>query len=64
MLTIDHDKCIRCGMCVRICHEGCMALDEGRLAIDHALCSTCTQCIAICPQQALSWDHAAPIAYD
>ena len=64
MVTIDHDKCIRCEMCARICHEGCMALDEDGLVIDHELCSTCTQCIAVCPAQALSWDGVPSLRYD
>jgi nitroreductase/NAD-dependent dihydropyrimidine dehydrogenase PreA subunit len=64
MVIVDHDKCIRCGTCTRICHEGCMSLDEGRLAIEHELCSTCTQCIAVCPAQALSWDGVPSVRYD
>jgi len=41
-----------------------MTLIDGKVSINHDLCSTCTQCIAICPQQALSWDQAAPTAFD
>jgi NAD-dependent dihydropyrimidine dehydrogenase PreA subunit/nitroreductase len=68
MIVVDKEKCIRCGSCVEICHEHCMALVDGDgdigVRIDYELCSTCTQCIAICPEQALSWDHVAPVAYE
>jgi NAD-dependent dihydropyrimidine dehydrogenase PreA subunit/nitroreductase len=64
LVTIDEARCIGCGTCVEICHEGCMTLDDGLVTIDHALCSTCTQCIAVCPQQALSWDGVMPAPYD
>ena len=63
MVIVD-DRCTACGQCVRICHEDCISLLNGRVQIDYELCSTCTQCIAACPQQALSWDHVAPVAYD
>jgi nitroreductase/NAD-dependent dihydropyrimidine dehydrogenase PreA subunit len=64
MITLDKDKCTQCGLCVKICHESCMALVDHSVTIDYELCSTCTQCIAVCPQQALSWDGASPDAYD
>jgi ferredoxin len=64
MIVVDGTECERCGQCVKICHEACMALGDDGVRIDYDLCSTCTQCIAICPQQALSWDSVAPVAYD
>lgn len=65
MVIIDEDKCIGCRLCVEICHEGCITVnDNTKVDIDYGLCSTCTQCIASCPQQALCWDHVLPVAYD
>jgi NAD-dependent dihydropyrimidine dehydrogenase PreA subunit/nitroreductase len=64
VVIVDADRCIGCGSCVEICHEGCMRLDNGMVVIDHALCSTCTQCIAVCPQGALSWDSVPPVPYE
>lgn len=64
MIVVDKDECTGCGLCVKICHEHCMALVDDTVRINYELCSTCTQCIAICPEQALSWDHLPPVACD
>jgi NAD-dependent dihydropyrimidine dehydrogenase PreA subunit/nitroreductase len=64
MIVIDKEKCTQCGLCVKICHQRCMALTDSTVTINHELCSTCTQCVAVCPQQAVSWDGVGPVAYD
>jgi uncharacterized Fe-S center protein len=64
MIAIDSERCNACGSCVRICHEHCMELADGRLRIDRSICSTCTQCIAVCPQAALSWNGVPPSAFE
>lgn len=64
MIIIDKYKCNGCGLCVRICHEHCIALSDKLPKINYEVCSTCTQCIAICPQKALTWDNRIPIIYD
>jgi len=64
MIAIDKHSCIGCGMCVKVCHNRCVALIDDVASIDDALCDRCTQCVAICPQQALSWDRVPPVGYD
>lgn len=64
MIEIDSNKCNICGLCVKICHESCLRVDNGFLKIDYKFCSTCTQCIAICPQQAITWDNFKPESFD
>jgi nitroreductase/NAD-dependent dihydropyrimidine dehydrogenase PreA subunit len=64
MILVNKDKCTGCGLCVKICHEHCMALSDDTISINYELCSTCTQCIAVCPQQAVSWDGVPPVAYN
>jgi NAD-dependent dihydropyrimidine dehydrogenase PreA subunit/nitroreductase len=60
MVRIDEAKCTGCGSCVKICHQHCLELVDGRLRLQPAFCSTCAQCIAACPERALSWDGQAP----
>ncbi len=60
MITLDPEKCNGCGLCVDICHEHCMVLENKKVHIDYQFCSTCTQCIAICPQMALRWEDVRP----
>ncbi len=64
MIFVDKDKCTQCGLCVKTCHQDCMALVDSTVEIDYEVCSTCTQCIAVCPQQAVSWEHVDPVVYD
>lgn len=64
MITINHEKCVKCSQCESICHTGSISLKENKIMIDYSLCSTCTQCIAICPAKALSWDNTEPQSID
>lgn len=64
MITINQDKCNACGLCVKVCHEYCMSIENSLLTIDSKYCSTCTQCIAVCPEQALSWYNHKPELFD
>jgi nitroreductase/NAD-dependent dihydropyrimidine dehydrogenase PreA subunit len=64
MIVADKDQCTGCGLCVKICHEHCIALVDDAASINYELCSTCAQCIAVCPQQAISWNGVGPVAYD
>lgn len=66
-IEYDSNKCIRCGRCVRICHEvqGVSALTfKGRssnvevstafdIPLNESVCELCGQCISTCPTGAL-----------
>ena len=60
LLKIDHDLCIKCGLCVEICPNGVIGMStEGPQTISQA-CIVCGHCMAICPTAAL--DHVkAPL---
>ncbi len=64
MVIIDNEKCTGCKICMNICHEHCMDIENNLITIRYNDCSNCSQCIAICPQQALSWDNIQPIAFN
>ncbi|MDA3953283.1 MAG: formate dehydrogenase subunit alpha [Bacteroidales bacterium] len=67
--TLDHDKCIMCGICVRTCDEvqGVNALDYGYRGFDTIIstfgnrpikeseCESCGECVVRCPVGALSF---------
>lgn len=48
---IDHDKCIKCGMCTRNCKASCINHEEG--TVDHSRCVTCGNCITKCKKDAI-----------
>lgn len=64
MVTINQDRCNLCGICIKICHESCMKIENETITIDYRYCSTCCQCISVCPEQALLWDDKAPITFN
>lgn len=52
------DKCIGCGICVRICPEHAAAVSSGKASINSDICIGCGECMANCPQHAvdIDWD--------
>ncbi len=52
-LNSDPEKCTGCGLCVRDCTAGNIAVREGR-AVFADKCYGCGHCIAVCPNGAVS----------
>ncbi|MDR2488274.1 MAG: 4Fe-4S dicluster domain-containing protein [Desulfovibrio sp.] len=52
-LRLDGEKCLRCGMCERVCKAQCIDAEAGRL--DSGRCVSCFNCLAACRQNALAW---------
>jgi len=52
MLNIDSEKCNACGLCVKSCPFGAIAVDD-ELAQANELCTLCGACVNVCPQAAL-----------
>lgn len=50
---IDHEKCIGCGICVKLCPMQNIAL-ENKKAISHDQCTMCYRCFSHCPTKALT----------
>lgn len=48
---IDHDKCIKCGLCTRNCKASCINHEDG--TVDHSRCVTCGNCIDKCHKDAI-----------
>lgn len=56
-LVYDYDKCIGCGLCVKVCPASALELyaeKDGRKKVRHFVsrCTFCSQCNDICPVSA------------
>ena len=54
MVTINHQACKGCGLCVESCPTCALQLVDGIAQIDEDLCQGCEICIDVCPQGAIS----------
>jgi len=56
-ISVNHDKCIRCNLCVSHCPLGAMALIENMIQIDFQKCMACMRCVNYCPRNAFLIKH-------
>ena len=65
IIHIDHSKCNGCGACAAACHEGAIAMVEGkaRLMRDD-YCDGLGDCLPACPTGAISFVEREAAAYD
>ena len=57
MIQIDHQRCIRCGLCVKDCPALCFRLNDEGISLRHEEhCLHCGHCAAICPRGAIELD--------
>lgn len=54
LLNVDHDKCIKCGICVEACPACILSMGElGPECNFDRGCMSCGHCVAICPTAAM-----------
>ena len=53
MVTINTEKCIGCGLCVKDCFFGVLSVKDGKASVARD-CFACGHCVAVCPQNAVS----------
>jgi MinD superfamily P-loop ATPase len=55
---INYDKCTMCGgysqpMCVEICPDSAIRVQDGRPVVTEFLCEDCNECGCVCPDKAI-----------
>ena len=61
VVTLDPNKCNRCGLCVRRFKGYCISEEAGMPVIDYRLCNVCQKCVAICPSRAFLVNNTEPV---
>jgi dihydroorotate dehydrogenase (fumarate) len=54
VFSIDAEKCILCGICVRVCPYGAIRKANNKIEIDNTICDNCGLCYTICPHDAIT----------
>lgn len=65
IIRIDEERCTGCGLCAGACHEGAIAMENGKakLAKEH-YCDGLGDCLPVCPAGAITFEEREAPAYD
>ena len=55
-VTVNLEKCIGCGLCVKDCPASHLIIKEKKATIQNDTCIGCGHCYAICPNEAIAID--------
>lgn len=62
LITVNEEKCIKCGLCVEECPLGVLKLEStGPKEVNPDACFACGHCVAICPKEAID-NNKSPLA--
>ena len=65
IITIDEEKCNGCGACVSACHEGAIAMVNGKAhLVKENHCDGLGDCLPACPTGAIRFEEREAAAYD
>lgn len=54
VISIDKDKCVGCGLCVKKCQKDVFSLEDRKIDLNTDNCVGCGVCVNTCPKGALS----------
>lgn len=65
IIRIDESKCDGCGICAQACHEGAIAIENGKAKlVSESYCDGLGDCIGECPCGAITFETRAADDYD
>ncbi len=63
-VSLDNSKCKKCGVCVKACRFGALALDKEKgIAFDKDKCVLCGRCVKACPFDAWSGESGYIVSF-
>lgn len=65
IIKINESRCNGCGLCVNACHEGAIALIDGKAKLTRDdYCDGLGDCLPACPVNAITFEVRDALAYD